>query len=345
MAIKEYIDKKFKSTMYKDLEKLKGIEFQNRMKYEIALRDPSNIKAIEYAISFYIENKQDFTKLGQQLEITTYDILNYSHNNLINIYKILLEIVKKINFFSLEIINIEEYKHPLIKDELLSIFRLLNFINSKIDTYTVVENLNYEYNENLKLSKEIETYDNNTFYLKSEKKIDNQNITNYYTITTESPYINVHDNKVLFEEIETNTDKYYDKTIVYITEDKKFKKNLKINLELNLGLPDEELINIIKSLSKSYKEGDFSKKLIQKEEQTIFKEFEKVGIKYIKKPRDFIVMLFMFDTIKNKQELGNPSISAIEKELSKKFEIRDSTLANLRTAFNNSIKKQLYLQL
>ncbi len=345
MAIKEYIDKKFKSIMYKDLEKLKGIEFQNRMKYEIALRDPSNIKAIEYAISFYIENKQDFTKLGQQLEITTYDILNYSHNNLINIYKILLEIVKKINFFSLEIINIEEYKHPLIKDELLSIFRLLNFINSKIDTYTVVENLNYEYNENLKLSKEIETYDNNTFYLKSEKKIDNQNITNYYTITTESPYINVHDNKVLFEEIETNTDKYYDKTIVYITEDKKFKKNLKINLELNLGLPDEELINIIKSLSKSYKEGDFSKKLIQKEEQTIFKEFEKVGIKYIKKPRDFIVMLFMFDTIKNKQELGNPSISAIEKELSKKFEISDSTLANLRTAFNNSIKKQLYLQL
>lgn len=345
MAIKEYIDKKFKSIMYKDLEKLKGIEFQNRMKYEIALRDPSNIKAIEYAISFYIENKQDFTKLGQQLEITTYDILNYSHNNLINIYKILLEIVKKINFFSLEIINIEEYKHPLIKDELLSIFRLLNFINSKIDTYTVVENLNYEYNENLKLSKEIETYDNNTFYLKSEKKIDNQNITNYYTITTESPYINVHDNKVLFEEIETNTDKYYDKTIVYITEDKKFKKNLKINLELNLGLPDEELINIIKSLSKSYKEGDFSKKLIQKEEQTIFKEFEKVGIKYIKKPRDFIVMLFMFDTIKNKQELGNPSISAIEKELSKKFDLSDSTLANLRTAFNNSIKKQLYLQL
>ena len=53
----------------------------------------------------------------------------------------------------------------------------------------------------------------------------------------------------------------------------------------------------------------------------------------------------MFDTIKNKQELGNPSISAIEKELSKKFEISDSTLANLRTAFNNSIKKQLYLQL
>ncbi len=238
MAIKEYIDKKFKSIMYKDLEKLKGIEFQNRMKYEIALRDPSNIKAIEYAISFYIENKQDFTKLGQQLEITTYDILNYSHNNLINIYKILLEIVKKINFFSLEIINIEEYKHPLIKDELLSIFRLLNFINSKIDTYTVVENLNYEYNENLKLSKEIETYDNNTFYLKSEKKIDNQNITNYYTITTESPYINVHDNKVLFEEIETNTDKYYDKTIVYIKKDKKFKKNQKINLELKLRLVD-----------------------------------------------------------------------------------------------------------
>ncbi|MCG3691106.1 hypothetical protein [Aliarcobacter butzleri] len=173
MVIKEYIDKKIKSDIYKDLEKLKGIEFQEKMKYEFALRDPSNIEAIEDAISFYIKNKQDFIKLEQQLEITTYDIMNYSPNQLINNYRFLLEIVKKINFFSLEITNIDEYKHPLIKNELLIIFRLLNFINSKIDKYIIVENLNYEYNENLKLTKEINKYDNDTFYLKSEKKIDN----------------------------------------------------------------------------------------------------------------------------------------------------------------------------
>lgn len=344
MVIKEYIDKKIKSKIYKDLEKLNGIEFQEKMKYEFALRDPSNIEAIEDAINFYIRNKQDFTRLEQQLEITKYN-MEYSDNQLINKYNFLLQIVNKINFFSLEIINIDEYKHPLIKDELLIIFRLLNFINSKIDKDTFVENLNYECNENLKLTKEIEKYNDNAFCLKSEKKIDNQNIIDYYNITTENPYINVNDNKVLFEEIETKTDNYYDKTVVSITEDKKFKKNLRISLELNLGLPDEELINIIKSLSKSYKEGNLSTNLIQKEEQTIFKEFEKVGMKYIKESRDFILMLFMFDTIKNKQELGNPNISAIEKELSKKFEISDSTLANLRTAFNNSIKKQLYLQL
>lgn len=345
MIIKEYIDKKIKSNMYKNLEKLKGIEFQEKIKYEFALRDPLNIKAMEDAINFYINNKDDFEKLKQQLEITTFDILNFSHNQLINNYIFLLNIVKKMNFFSLEITNIKEYKHPLIKEELLDIFELLNFISSKIDKNFIVEKLDYECNENLKISKEINKYDDNTFYLKSEKKIDYQNISNHYTITTENPYINVHDNKVLFEEIKTKTDNYYDKTVVSITEDKKFKRNLRISLELNLGLPDEELINIIKSLSKSYKEGDFSTNLIQKEEQTIFKEFEKVGMKYIKESRDFILMLFMFDTIKNKQELGNPNISAIEKELSKKFKISDSTLANLRTAFNNSIKKQLYLQL
>ncbi|MCG3691105.1 hypothetical protein [Aliarcobacter butzleri] len=157
--------------------------------------------------------------------------------------------------------------------------------------------------------------------------------------------MNLNNNELLFEEIKTNTDNYYIKTVVSLAEDKKFKKNLRISLELNLGLPDEELINIIKSLSKSYKEGDFSKNLIEKEEQTIFKEFEKVGMKYIKKSKDFILILLAFDIIKNRQELGNPKISAIEKELSKKFEINVSTLANLRTAFNNSIKKQLYLQL
>jgi hypothetical protein len=345
MIIKEYIDKKIKSNMYKNLEKLKGIEFQEKIKYEFALRDPLNIKAMEDAINFYINNKDDFEKLKQQLEITTFDILNFSHNQLINNYIFLLNIVKKMNFFSLEITNIKEYKHPLIKEELLDIFELLNFISSKIDKNFIVEKLDYECNENLKISKEINKYDDNTFYLKSEKKIDYQNISNHYTITTENPYINVHDNKVLFEEIKTKTDNYYDKTVVSITEDKKFKKNLRISLELNLGLPKEELIIIINSLSKMYKEGNLSKNLIQKEEQTIFKEFEKVGMKYILESKDFISMLFMVDTIKNKHEIGNFNISVIEKELSKKINIKVSTLANLRTVFNNSIKKQLYLQL
>lgn len=345
MVIKEYIDKKIKSKIYKDLEKLNGIEFQEKMKYEFALRDPSNIEAIEDAINFYIRNKQDFTRLEQQLEITKYNTLEYSDSQLINKHNFLLQIVNKINFFSLKIINIDEYKHPLIKDELLIIFRLLNFINSKIDKDTFVENLNYECNENLKLTKEIEKYNDNAFCLKSEKKIDNQNISNHYTITTENPYINMHDNKVLFEEIENNTNNYYDKTVVSIAEDKKFKKNLRISLELNLGLPEEELINIITLLSNSYKEGDFSKKLIQKEELTIFKEFEEVGKKYIKEPKSFILMIFMMDTIKNKDKFGNPAISAIKKELSNKFQLSEGALSNLQTAFNNSIKDKLYLQL
>lgn len=345
MVIKEYIDKKIKSKIYKDLEKLNGIEFQEKMKYEFALRDPSNIEAIEDAINFYIRNKQDFTRLEQQLEITKYNILEYSDNQLINKHNFLLQIVNKINFFSLKIINIDEYKHPLIKDELLIIFRLLNFINSKIDKDTFVENLNYECNENLKLTKEIEKYNDNAFCLKSEKKIDNQNIINHYNITTENPYINLHDNELLFEEIGSKTNNYYDKTVVTIAENKKFEKYMRISLELNLGLPEEELINIITSLSNSYKEGDFSKKLIQKEKLTIFKEFEKVGMKYIKESRDFILMLFMMDTIKNKDKFGNPAISAIKKELSNKFQLSEGVLSNLQTAFNNSIKDKLYLQL
>ncbi len=103
MVIKEYIDKKIKSKIYKDLEKLNGIEFQEKMKYEFALRDPSNIEAIEDAINFYIRNKQDFTRLEQQLEITKYNILEYSDNQLINKHNFLLQIVNKINFFSLKI--------------------------------------------------------------------------------------------------------------------------------------------------------------------------------------------------------------------------------------------------
>lgn len=345
MAIEEYINKKSESNMYKNLKKLKGIEFQEKIKYEFALRDPLNIKAIKESLLFYENNIESFYELKKLLELYPYDNLNFSNKKLLEAYITISNMVEKINFFSFEITNIEEYKHPLIKKELLDIFDLLYFVNSKIDKHFIVENLNYKCDEKLELSKHIDKYDVNTFYLKSKKKIDNQNILNHYSITTENLYINLHDNKVLFEEMETNIDNYYDKTVLSISEDKKFKKNLRISLELNLGLPEKELINIIKSLSETYKEGNLSKNIAQKKRQTIFNEFKKVGIKYIKEANNFTLLLLMYDVISNKSEFGNPSIRVISEKLADKFKLKIKTLDNLRTAFKTSLNKQLYLQL
>ena len=51
--------KKYKHEKYKDIKKLRGVEFNERMKLEFALRDTKNIEASDYLTMIYNRKKKN----------------------------------------------------------------------------------------------------------------------------------------------------------------------------------------------------------------------------------------------------------------------------------------------
>ena len=111
--INKILSAKYKDAKYKDIKKLRGVEFNERMKLEFALRDTKNIEASNYLTIIYNNKKKN--------------------NELINneSFQELLRAAKNINFFSLNILNIEVYKHDLISADLFEVFEYLIKTNSE----------------------------------------------------------------------------------------------------------------------------------------------------------------------------------------------------------------------
>jgi hypothetical protein len=328
--IEKILSDNYNLNKYQNLKKLKGIEFNERMKLEFALRDPQNIEAIEYLTIVYNKKKKNNELISEQL------------------FQELLKEAENINFFSLNISDIEFYKHELISSDLFEIFEYL--IKTKIEN-NKQNRTNYLYRKiDDNIFEEIHNEHDHHFYV--NKAIGEFEIAKSYVCNSEDFYIKYQCMPGNLEkEIEKSSEKYYQNTNIKLKSNSIFVNN--INLEINLAMPEIELIDYIKKLSKLYKNGKITKKMIQ--EETFESVFSVVGIKYLTNPEEFLKLLFIYDMHHNTDINNNGdklfksigiklSTNTIE-DTSEKSELSIQTLKDLSGKFKKTLENQLYLQL
>lgn len=315
------ISKKYQLQIYKGIKNLKGIEFNERMKLEFALRDQKNIEAIEYLTIIYNKKKRNSELINSES------------------FHELLKEAKNINFFSLNILDIEFYKHELISQNLFEIFEYLiktNIENNKLNTSNSTYN---EINENLFE----EIYNEHNHYFITSKTINKFKIKNSYYYNSLADYEETrYVEKDLEEKIQNNSSKYYTGTNIELKNNNIFVNNM--NLSINLAMPENELTDIIKELSTLYKNGAIIKNINKEIEYKSV--FNTVGIKYLSSAEYFLKLLFIYDMhhsedIKEK----NNNKDKLFKAISKKVDLSTSTVEDLSGKFKKTLENQLYLQL
>lgn len=335
--IYKFLSDKYKLNKYQYLKKLKGVEFNESMKLEFALRDPKNIEACNYLTIIYNKKKKNNELINNQ---SFYELLREAQN---------------INFFSLNILSVEFYKHELISSDLFEIFEYLIKTNSEINKQN---RINYKYRKvNDNISEVI--YNDYEHYFYAYKTIDEYKIQNTYF------YNSLHDYEEsggyltnnLEKIIEESSEKYYKETNIQLKSNLIFDNN--INLKINLAMPEEELTEYIKKLSKLYKRGEITKEMTAEEScKTIFSE---IGEKYVTNPKEFQKLIFIYDM--HHTSNINKNVEKLFEEISKLLkesveisetsnENKDSSiglsknrLTDLSGKFKKVLDNQLYLQL
>lgn len=157
---------------------------------------------------------------------------------------------------------------------------------------------------------------------------------------------NIEDDNYKPEYLEKDSEhffeKNYDETNIKLKNNNIFVNN--INLQINLAMPEKELIDNIKKLSKLYKSGQITKKVIQ--EETFESVFMVVGIKYLTNPEEFLKLLFIYDmhhSIKIKEI--NKNQPKLFNAISKIVDLSADRVENLSGNLKKTLDKQLYLQL
>lgn len=319
-----FLSKEYQLKKYQDLKKLKGIEFNERMKLEFALRDSKNIDAIEYLIVIYKKKKKN----DELINSSFYELLKEATN---------------INFFSLNISNIEFYRHELISEELFEIFQYLIETNIEINKGNRSTSVYRKIDDNLIE----ETCNTHEHYFYANKIIDEFEIKNSYFYNSTDDYIeNRYMENDLENKIKKDSDRYYMKTEIKlknnIFNNSTFNNN--VNLELNLAIAEEELTNTIKLLSKLYKNGELSRKMDQKVKNEVV--FNTVGHKYLCEPKEFLKLLFIYDMHHSEETRNiNNHSEKLFNALSKKIELSAKTVEDLSGKFKKTLENQLYLQL
>ncbi len=334
--INKFLSDKYKLNKYQYLKKLKGVEFNERMKFEFALRDTRNIEASDYLTIIYNKKKKN--------------------NELINneSFQELLREAKNINFFSLNILNIEVYKHELISADLFEVFEYLIKTNSENNKQNITNSKYRKVNDN---TTEV-VYNDYEHYFYTNKTIDKYDIQNTYFYDA-LPYYeeNFSNEKDLITKINQSPEKYYQKTEIQLKSNLIFNNN--VNLKINLAMPEDELMKYIKELSQLYKHGKITKKMTTKEDyKTIFKV---IGEKYVTDPKEFQKLLFVYD-MHHTPEV-NKNVTKLFEELSKLLKMSVETnetsneqkenisglaeggLADLSGKFKKALANQLYLEL
>ncbi|MCT7467030.1 hypothetical protein N5T78_10615 [Aliarcobacter cryaerophilus] len=260
--INEILSNKYKLNKYQYLKKLKGVEFNERMKLEFALRDTKNIEASDYLTFIYNKKKKN--------------------NELINneSFQELLRAAKNINFFSLNILNIEVYKHELISADLFEVFEYLIKTNSENNKQNIT---NYNYRKVNDNTTE-EVYNDYEYYFYINETIDKYDIRHKYFYHA-LPYYeeNFSKEEDVITKINQSPEKYYQGTEIQLKSNLIFDNN--VNLKINLAMPENELIDYIKKLSALYKHGKITKKMaIEENYKTIFNV---IGKKYVTDPKEF----------------------------------------------------------
>ena len=339
--INEILSNKYKLNKYQYLKKLKGVEFNERMKLEFALRDTKNIEASDYLTIIYNKKKKN--------------------NELINneSFQELLRAAKNINFFSLNILNIEVYKHDLISADLFEVFEYLIKTNSENNKQNIT---NYNYRKVNDNTTE-EVYNNYEHYFYINETIDKYDIQHKYFYNA-LPYYeeNFSNEEDVITKINQSPEKYYQGTEIQLKSNLIFDNN--VNLKINLAMPENELIDYIKKLSALYKHGKITKKMaIEENYKTIFNV---IGKKYVTDPKEFQKLLFIYD-MHHTPEV-NKNVTALFKELNKllkmsvetnetsneqkenisglkKDPLKGNGLADLSGKFKKALDNQLYLEL
>ncbi|RZV13402.1 hypothetical protein D3M61_07795 [Aliarcobacter butzleri] len=339
--INEILSNKYKLNKYQYLKKLKGVEFNERMKLEFALRDTKNIEASDYLTIIYNKKKKN--------------------NELINneSFQELLRAAKNINFFSLNILNIEVYKHELISADLFEVFEYLIKTNSENNKQNIT---NYNYRKVNDNTTE-EVYNKYEHYFYINETIDKYDIQHKYFYNA-LPYYeeNFSNEEDVITKINQFPEKYYQGTEIQLKSNLIFDNN--VNLKINLAMPENELIDYIKKLSALYKHGKITKKMaIEENYKTIFNV---IGKKYVTDPKEFQKLLFIYD-MHHTPEV-NKNVTALFKELNKllkmsvetnetsneqkenisglkKDPLKGNGLADLSGKFKKALDNQLYLEL
>ncbi|UYF43017.1 hypothetical protein [Aliarcobacter cryaerophilus] len=339
--INEILSNKYKLNKYQYLKKLKGVEFNERMKLEFALRDTKNIEASDYLTFIYNKKKKN--------------------NELINneSFQELLRAAKNINFFSLNILNIEVYKHELISADLFEVFEYLIKTNSENNKQNIT---NYNYRKVNDNTTE-EVYNDYEYYFYINETIDKYDIRHKYFYHA-LPYYeeNFSKEEDVITKINQSPEKYYQGTEIQLKSNLIFDNN--VNLKINLAMPENELIDYIKKLSALYKHGKITKKMaIEENYKTIFNV---IGKKYVTDPKEFQKLLFIYD-MHHTPEV-NKNVTALFKELNKllkmsvetnetsneqkenisglkKDPLKGNGLADLSGKFKKALANQLYLEL
>ena len=339
--INEILSNKYKLNKYQYLKKLKGVEFNERMKLEFALRDTKNIEASNYLTIIYNNKKKN--------------------NELINneSFQELLRAAKNINFFSLNILNIEVYKHDLISADLFEVFEYLIKTNSENNKQNIT---NYTYRKVNDNTTE-EVYNDYEYYFYINETIDKYDIRHKYFYNA-LPYYeeNFSKEEDVITKINQSPEKYYQGTEIQLKSNLIFDNN--VNLKINLAMPENELIDYIKKLSALYKHGKITKKMaIEENYKTIFNV---IGKKYVTDPKEFQKLLFIYD-MHHTPEV-NKNVTALFKELNKllkmsvetnetsneqkenisglkKDPLKGNGLADLSGKFKKALDNQLYLEL
>ena len=337
--INEILSNKYKLNKYQYLKKLKGVEFNERMKLEFALRDTKNIEASNYLTIIYNNKKKN--------------------NELINneSFQELLRAAKNINFFSLNILNIEVYKHDLISADLFEVFEYLIKTNSENNKQNIT---NYNYRKVNDNTTE-EVYNDYEYYFYINETIDKYDIRHKYFYDA-LPYYeeNFSNEEDLITKINQSPEKYYQGTEIQLKSNLIFDNN--VNLKINLAMPENELIDYIKKLSALYKHGKITKKMaIEENYKTIFNV---IGKKYVTDPKEFQKLLFIYD-MHHTPEV-NKNVTALFKELNKLLYVETNETSNeqkenisglkedplkgnrlddLSGKFKKALDNQLYLEL
>ena len=339
--INEILSNKYKLNKYQYLKKLKGVEFNERMKLEFALRDTKNIEASNYLTIIYNNKKKN--------------------NELINneSFQELLRAAKNINFFSLNILNIEVYKHDLISADLFEVFEYLIKTNSENNKQNIT---NYTYRKVNDNTTE-EVYNDYEYYFYINETIDKYDIRHKYFYDA-LPYYeeNFSKEEDVITKINQSPEKYYQGTEIQLKSNLIFDNN--VNLKINLAMPENELIDYIKKLSALYKHGKITKKMaIEENYKTIFNV---IGKKYVTDPKEFQKLLFIYD-MHHTPEV-NKNVTALFKELNKLLKmsvetnetsneqkenisglkedpLKGNRLDDLSGKFKKALDNQLYLEL
>jgi hypothetical protein len=337
--INEILSNKYKLNKYQYLKKLKGVEFNERMKLEFALRDTKNIEASDYLTFIYNKKKKN--------------------NELINneSFQELLRAAKNINFFSLNILNIEVYKHELISADLFEVFEYLIKTNSENNKQNIT---NYNYRKVNDNTTE-EVYNDYEYYFYINETIDKYDIRHKYFYHA-LPYYeeNFSKEEDVITKINQSPEKYYQGTEIQLKSNLIFDNN--VNLKINLAMPENELIDYIKKLSALYKHGKITKKMaIEENYKTIFNV---IGKKYVTDPKEFQKLLFIYD-MHHTPEV-NKNVTALFKELNKLLYVETNETSNeqkenisglkedplkgnrlddLSGKFKKALDNQLYLEL